>query len=722
VRQAFATIDTLEQRREAGPALVELVRSEWTSVRRRAVEALGRIGEPVTFALLRGATRDDDASVRLAAIQSIGIAGDEGATAVLVIRAALEADERLRAAALDSLGRVGGDGGFPAMEVALEQRSAALRERAAVAVAMMGYRGKVVPVRFAERLSPLLRDPSPRVRWAAVYAWWQGRLCEGTVSSPPPWFSQLRVLARTDPSEEVRGAAVRALGTCSGAGPDGLSAPAMDVVAAALGDPSLRVAVQAARALASLGDPGIERLAVAVHTDLASRLRRGGEESMVPLIVAALELLVTKTERPAVQEALKALAMVTAPSPPAGSRGAGVQRIWCASVLALDTVAEQVGPPGGVLNVPAGELRWADLCNELAAPAVAPWRRRSWRVRSLLAGRSSVVERRHELLAMLSDPDVRVRAVVITALGQLLTEVAAQERGPAPSRGRGAGRSALPAGGAADELERALAPALEAGLASEDPAMVVAAATTVGKLQPTGEVALRAGGWLIGRLDALLAPDARALQTEAILAVTDALKQLRTTAATPLLRRLLAHPHQLLRRRGREAYAWINGLDPPPVSIQPSAVARALPGRSASSGEIAVVHTVRGTFRIQLEPQRAPRTVAHFVELTRRGFYNGLTFHRVVTAMLAQGGDPRGDGFGQSGQPVACELSSAHFERGSVAMALAGKDTARSQLFITLTPSPQLDGRYTHFGHITEGVEVLDRLVEDDRIERVTIQ
>ena len=109
------------------------------------------------------------------------------------------------------------------------------------------------------------------------------------------------------------------------------------------------------------------------------------------------------------------------------------------------------------------------------------------------------------------------------------------------------------------------------------------------------------------------------------------------------------------------------------------------------------------------------------MQLARRGFYDGLAFHRVVPDFVVQGGDPRGDGYGGPGYSLRCEINAHRFQRGAVGVALAGKDTGGSQLFITHSSQPQLDGRYTVVGQLASGLEVLDALQAGDRMLKVRV-
>jgi cyclophilin family peptidyl-prolyl cis-trans isomerase len=122
-----------------------------------------------------------------------------------------------------------------------------------------------------------------------------------------------------------------------------------------------------------------------------------------------------------------------------------------------------------------------------------------------------------------------------------------------------------------------------------------------------------------------------------------------------------------------------------------------------------------GEFVIQLYPDKAPITVNSFVFLARDGFFDGVTFHRVLEGFMAQGGDPSGSGMGGPGYEFVNEDSDLTFDKaGVVAMANAGRDTNGSQFFITFGPTPQLNGGYTIFGQVTEGMEVVNGIRRRD--------
>ncbi len=132
--------------------------------------------------------------------------------------------------------------------------------------------------------------------------------------------------------------------------------------------------------------------------------------------------------------------------------------------------------------------------------------------------------------------------------------------------------------------------------------------------------------------------------------------------------------------------------------------------------------TERGVIVLRLFGSEAPGTVANFVTLAGKGYFNGLTFHRVVPDFVIQGGDPHGDGWGGPGYAIRCEVNPLLYDTGRLGMALSGKDTGGSQFFITHSPQPHLNGRYTIFGEVMEGRDVVDKIQVGDVIDEVRIE
>ena len=137
----------------------------------------------------------------------------------------------------------------------------------------------------------------------------------------------------------------------------------------------------------------------------------------------------------------------------------------------------------------------------------------------------------------------------------------------------------------------------------------------------------------------------------------------------------------------------------------------------------ALFDTDRGTIKVELYPDKAPLTVANFVNLAKRGYYNGLGFHRVIPDFMIQGGCPEGSGRGGPGYKFEDETNNGvRHERGVLSMANAGPDTNGSQFFITHIKTDWLDGKHTVFGKVVEGLEVVDKVAQGDGIRSIRIE
>lgn len=216
----------------------------------------------------------------------------------------------------------------------------------------------------------------------------------------------------------------------------------------------------------------------------------------------------------------------------------------------------------------------------------------------------------------------------------------------------------------------------------------------------------------------------RGLPRAAAIATVRALDALYATGRLPhpnpdakaAIRRWLAVP-ELVAASHRLAATL--SLDPPKVR-HPE---RALPSLAdVARARSARVFTTEGEVRIELLPEVAPLTVWNFVTLAEQGYFNGLTFHRVVPDFVAQTGDPRGDGWGGPGYEIPDELSAEDYSTGAVGMALSGPDTGGSQWFITTAPQPHLDFGYTVFGRVTLGMRAAQAIDVEDTIVRVVIE
>ena len=227
-----------------------------------------------------------------------------------------------------------------------------------------------------------------------------------------------------------------------------------------------------------------------------------------------------------------------------------------------------------------------------------------------------------------------------------------------------------------------------------------------------GSAAGDGGRWLVElRLDGIAALAARAVA-----------ESLERGAIVATLERLATDEEYLVRRAAADALAELGRPRPVPEPVVTRLdldryrdLARRLRGRPRVDLE-----TAHGTVGLELDCDAAPMTCHGFLQLVRQGFYDGLVFHRVVADFVVQAGDPRGDGWGGPGFTLRDEPNLIRYERGVLGMARSAPDTAGSQFFITLSPQHHLDGDYTAFGRVIDGIEVLDRIAQGDRIERLS--
>ena len=265
----------------------------------------------------------------------------------------------------------------------------------------------------------------------------------------------------------------------------------------------------------------------------------------------------------------------------------------------------------------------------------------------------------------------------------------------------------------APDLEQCLTDAF----AHEDVIVRATAATLVGKAKAAGGESVLRQAYARAKDDAAI--DARAAALEALAAYG-------LQAARPSLEDALSDRDWAVRRK---AIDLLRQLDPA------ADVRVARPGPTGRARDAyadpaliaptyspqAYVDTEFGTIQLELDVINAPLTTRSFVELARKGFFNGITFHRVVPNFVIQGGDPRGDGEGGPYFTLRDELSEQPYLRGTVGMALSWADTGGSQFFITHGPQPHLDGRYAVFGRVVSGMDVVDKIRRGDTITRIRI-
>jgi HEAT repeat protein/cyclophilin family peptidyl-prolyl cis-trans isomerase len=258
-------------------------------------------------------------------------------------------------------------------------------------------------------------------------------------------------------------------------------------------------------------------------------------------------------------------------------------------------------------------------------------------------------------------------------------------------------------------------------LKADDPAVRAAAAAGIGELKPARGAQALSDAYRAGERDSMYSARAAALA---------AIVKYGAAEATPLLRSALADKDWAVRVR---AAMLLKQLDPAAAADVDAAIRPAptsVPADVYTSARLvnppvstqAYLDTDRGTIQIELAMIDAPLTVENFVALARRGYFNGLSVHRVVPDFVVQDGDPRGDGEGGPGYTIRDELNELPYLRGTVGMALdPWPDTGGSQWFITHSPQPHLDAKYTVFGRVVSGMDVVDRIQQGDVIRRVRV-
>ena len=251
---------------------------------------------------------------------------------------------------------------------------------------------------------------------------------------------------------------------------------------------------------------------------------------------------------------------------------------------------------------------------------------------------------------------------------------------------------------------------------SPDFAIRATAAQLLGNAKPEGGATRLAGAYARGDADGSYVARVAALE---------ALSKYGGDEAKEVLRRALSDRDWPVRLRAAEFLRTLGEANAEPLRPatlrQPLDFFASAEFLSPKYSPHAFFETRLGTIEVELNVVDAPVTSHTFIELARAGFYNGLRVHRLVPTFVIQAGDPRGDGQGSPGYTIRDELSPIPFVRGTIGMATGGRDTAGSQFFIALSPQPHLDGKYTVFGRVVNGFDVLDRISPWDVIERVRV-
>ena len=265
--------------------------------------------------------------------------------------------------------------------------------------------------------------------------------------------------------------------------------------------------------------------------------------------------------------------------------------------------------------------------------------------------------------------------------------------------------------------EEAVSAALIARLEDDDWVVATEAATALGKTEDESA---------IPGLIATYTRRRERVEVDVRIAILDALKAMRAAQSRELALEALDDPDRRVRVAAQALLREIGGAVPEMKSDRQFYEERFEPKRRADLAppfgtKRVVIKTKRGDIEIELFGDDATQTAASFLTLAQSGFYDGLTFHRVVPNFVVQGGCPRGDGWGDAGYFLRAEVNQHRYGRGYVGVADSGKDTGGSQFFITHSPQPRLDGRYTIFGRVTKGMEAVDEIDQGDTF-RVVVE
>lgn len=686
-RILYPKIVQCEDERVVTRELIDMLLPPHGGARRRAILALGRIGYPskppeggpgalgVLMEVLAGDKNAEnrDPEFRALAAFSLGEIESHSAVAALIARLdpATEKSELVRARAVEALGKIGsntlsalalGKYGVAGIADAIVSQLPPTDTQPSEEAKLRASFALTALLRLRqpstiEAVAAQLRSPDSDLRWQAANA--LARIREGIAPAAP---ALLPLLADKDPL--VRASAARALGVAK-------SAQAVEPLTRLLADEDSRVAANAIGALGAIGDPrAVDSLVSLGAAQLAAyrQFDRGknGEptqQNLLLLIATALGNI----KDPRALDLLKAFRFAD------GKIGSHPE---AEIAVARFGDAQFFETPDSV-KLPSGDWK------AMSAYAQGLGQLGSERAKSvlldLLAGKSY------------GKPDARALPDILNALSR-----------------------AKPEGLAGILLDH---------LKAEDVIVRATAATQLGELGDASDPVSKA-------LEAAYKASLTDKMNDARVAILEAASRLKRPMNVFVLGDESREVDYVVRRKAAQLLLE-SGVE---VAVdKPLRIGGVKTGHdrwywqrmavlSESTGKPhAIIHTKKGDIHIELYPEDAPMTVDNFIHLSRSGYYNGLTFMRVVPNFVIQGGDPRGDMNGGPGYQIRCEINLKQYGAGAVGMALSGKDTGGSQFFITHSPQPHLDGGYTVFGQVVEGMDVVNRIARGDRIERVEI-
>jgi cyclophilin family peptidyl-prolyl cis-trans isomerase/HEAT repeat protein len=673
-RVLYPRIIQHEDERVVDDELIEMLNLPHAGVKRRVIAALGRIGYPLGInPLVDMLNSSRDPELRAMAAFSLGQIGSSyPVTALLGKLENGEEDPLVRSRAAEALGKIAsnksaaeslGSFGVKAIGEILTRLLPAVSEPVSPDKKLMGSMVMTALFRlknpsFVGPISAQLVSQSPDLRWEAANA--LARIGEGLSPAVPAL-----IVAAGDSEVLVRAHAARALGVAK----DGRG---LDPLVKLLSDHDQGVVAEAVLALGRIGDRRAVDPLVALgerqlnHYKAFDRAGQGIPPSKSLLLLAGTALGNIKDER-----ALPFLKSARFADGYAGS-----------------------SPEFEIAVARLGETAFFDIPDKMGLE------RGDWKAISAYAqglGQIASDRSRVALISLLfgqtyGKPDPRAVPEILKALAEI--------------------KSAVPG------LREILLPQLKA----DDVIVRATAAELLGRLGDNSEAVITA-------LQQALKAAHSDKMNDARIAIIEAASRLGHPFSIEVLAGETRDSDYVVRRRAAELVRE-SGVTQNMVKLQ---IGKAETGHDKAywrrmadlmlspKNPEAVIHTRKGEIRLELFAQDAPMTVDNFVQLSKKGFYNGLTFMRVVPDFVVQGGDPRGDTNGGPEYQIRDEINLHDYMSGTLGMALSGKDTGGSQFFISLSPQPHLDGGYTVFGQVTSGKDILNSIARDDVIERIEI-
>lgn len=678
-RVLYPKIIQHEDERTVNNELTEMLLPPHGGARRRAILAIGRIGYPNGLAPLLDILSSDknsgnrDPEMRALAAFSLGQIQHQHAVAALLERLdpSIERSPIVKARAVEALGKIGSNklavaalGNYGVKGIAdaivrvLPGRGETLsNDSKLVATMALTALLRMKQPSTVDAIVAQLRSPDPDVRWQAANA--LARIREGISVAVPELMPLLE-----DKDALVRAHAARALGVAK-------ATQAIDPLVRLLADQDERVVASSITALGSIGHArSVDPLVTFGNTLLGGyrsfdRDKRGvpSQQNLLLLIATALGNIKDDRALPF----LKSLRFVD------GKLGANAE-----VEIAVARLGEQQffdTPPSAKLS----SEDWKAMATYAQGLGQLATERAKALLLDLLTGKTY------------GKPDTRAVPAILDAMAQAKVD--------------------------------GLKSILLDHLITPDVFVRTTSATLLGRLGDSSDPVIAAlyEAYKTARADKI---------NEARIAIVEAADKLKHPMNVQVLSDTNGDPDYIVRLRASDL---LRATPTDVATIRPLQIGKVDTGHDraywrhiAELGDslknpTAVISTKKGDIRIELFAADAPMTVDNFIRLARSGFYNGLAFVRVVPNFVIQGGDPRGDQNGGPGYQIRDEINLRQYGTGTVGMALSGKDTGGSQFFITHSPQPHLDGGYTIFGQVIEGMDVVNRLARGDKMEHVEI-